>query len=151
MPDLGALELVGQENLAIRSTTMIRPAASMSARWENACGKLPRRRPASTSNSSAKSAERRGDPQRRSTRSRARCSSPMIASPDTSQNEQMRSVPSLPLIPSSVSLVLYRRTKPFSVSSLAIARSAARSRSSSGGRNPKVAASSVDASSASVS
>ena len=37
----------------IRSARMIRPAASISARWENACGKLPRWRPVATSNSSA--------------------------------------------------------------------------------------------------
>ncbi len=36
-----------------RSDRMIRPAASISARWENACGKLPRCRARSTSNSSA--------------------------------------------------------------------------------------------------
>ena len=36
-----------------RSARMIRPAASTSARCENACGKLPRCRPVSTSNSSA--------------------------------------------------------------------------------------------------
>ncbi len=35
------------------SGTMIRAAASMSARWENACGKLPRCRPVDASNSSA--------------------------------------------------------------------------------------------------
>ena len=36
-----------------RSATMIRAAASSSARWENACGKLPRWRPVAVSNSSA--------------------------------------------------------------------------------------------------
>ena len=36
-----------------RSARMIRPAASMRARWEKACGKLPRWRARSTSNSSA--------------------------------------------------------------------------------------------------
>ena len=36
-----------------RSARMIRPAASISARWEKACGKLPRWRPVFTSNSSA--------------------------------------------------------------------------------------------------
>ena len=35
------------------SGTMMRAAASISARWENACGKLPRCRPVSASNSSA--------------------------------------------------------------------------------------------------
>ena len=38
-------------------------------------------------------------------RSRARWCSPMIASAETSQNEQMRNVPSLPDSPSSVSPV----------------------------------------------
>ena len=38
---------------SIRSATMIRPAASMSARWEKACGKFPRCRAEITSNSSA--------------------------------------------------------------------------------------------------
>lgn len=36
-----------------RSAKMIRPAASISARWENACGKFPRWRPVRVSNSSA--------------------------------------------------------------------------------------------------
>jgi len=36
-----------------RSARMIRPAASISARWENACGKLPRCRPVRVSSSSA--------------------------------------------------------------------------------------------------
>ena len=35
------------------SGTMIRAAASISARWENACGKFPRCRPVAASNSSA--------------------------------------------------------------------------------------------------
>ena len=35
------------------SGTMIRAAASISARCENACGKLPRKRPVAASNSSA--------------------------------------------------------------------------------------------------
>src|SRR4029079_14075618 len=40
-------------NSSIRSARMIRPAASMRARWEKAWGKLPRWRARSTSNSSA--------------------------------------------------------------------------------------------------
>ena len=67
--------------------------------------------------------ERRGTRNNRSIRSRASCSSPMIANADTSQNEQMRKVPSLPDGPSSVSPVRYRSTKPFSVSSSAMASS----------------------------
>ena len=43
---------VGQYCCSI-SGTMIRAAASISARWEKACGKLPRWRPVSASNSSA--------------------------------------------------------------------------------------------------
>ena len=38
---------------ASRSARMIRPAASISARWENACGKFPRWRPVRVSSSSA--------------------------------------------------------------------------------------------------
>src|SRR5439155_23182046 len=36
-----------------RSSTIMRPAASISARWEKACGKLPRCLPVAASNSSA--------------------------------------------------------------------------------------------------
>jgi hypothetical protein len=42
---------------------------------------------------------------RRSIRSRARCISPMIAKAETSQKEQIRNVPSLPGMPSSISPV----------------------------------------------
>jgi len=63
-------------------------------------------------------------------RSRARCSSPTIARAETSQNEQMRNVPSLPDRPSSVSSVWYRRTKPFSVRSVTIAATVERRHSS---------------------
>src|SRR5207249_3778316 len=38
---------------SIRSATVIRAAASISARWEKACGKFPRWRPVLVSNSSA--------------------------------------------------------------------------------------------------
>ena len=81
------------------------PAASTSARCENACGKLPRCRPVSTSNSSAYSPSGDATFTRRVIRSRARCISPMIASAETSQNEQITNVPSLPDRPSSVSSV----------------------------------------------
>ena len=60
------------------------------------------------------------------------------ASADTSQNEQMRNVPSLPDSPSSVSSVRYRSTKPFSVRSSAIASTVLRIRSSVPGRNPNM-------------
>ena len=86
------------------SGTTIRAAASISARWEKACGKLPRWRPVSASNSSAYRPS--GDATRRSVHQvAARCSSPTIASAETSQNEQIRKVPSLPERPSSVSSV----------------------------------------------
>ena len=133
------------------SATTILAAASINARCENACGKLPRWRPVSASNSSAYSPSGDSTRSNRSIRSRARCISPMIARAETSQNEQMRNVPSLPESPSSVSVVWYRSTKPFSVSSSAIVSTVARRRSSSPGRKPKIAASSVDASRASVS
>ena len=42
---------------------MIRPAASISARWEKACGKLPRCRPVLVSNSSAYRPSGEADPQ----------------------------------------------------------------------------------------
>ena len=84
---------------------MIRAAASINARCENACGKLPRWRPVSASNSSAYNPS--GDAIRSSCsiRSRARWCSPTMASAETSQNEQIRKVPSLPDSPSSVSSV----------------------------------------------
>ena len=84
-------------------------------------------------------------------RSRARCSSPTIASADTSQNEQMRNVPSSPERPSSVSsrpiaedeAVLAQLVRDREHASCAGARRHA-------GRNPKIAARSVEASSESV-
>src|SRR5262249_52382599 len=83
----------------------IRAAASISARWENACGKWPRCLPVGASNSSAYSPSGDATRSRRSIRSRACCSSPTIASAETSQNEQIRNVPSFPERPSSVSSV----------------------------------------------
>ena len=74
----------------------------------------------------------------------------MSTSAETSQKEQIRNVPSLPDRPSSVSSVRYRSTNPFSVSSSAIASTLARRRSSPAGKNPKIAANSVEASSESV-
>jgi hypothetical protein len=74
----------------------------------------------------------------------------MIASAETSQNEQMRNVPSRPARPSSVSSVRYRSTNPSSVSSSAMAFTVAWSCGSSGAKKPKLDASSVEASSASV-
>ena len=44
---------VHQESSARRSARMMREAASIRARWEKACGKLPRCRPVEVSNSSA--------------------------------------------------------------------------------------------------
>ena len=88
-----------------RSARMIRAAASSSARCENACGKFPRCRPVLVSNSSAYRPSGEAMLSSFSIRSRARCCSPMIASPETSQNEQIRKLPSLPDMPSSVSSV----------------------------------------------
>src|SRR5215216_4076793 len=70
-----------------RSATMIRAAASISARCENAWGKLPRCLAVLVSNSSAYRPRGDATRSRRSIRSRARCSSPTIASADTSQKE----------------------------------------------------------------
>src|SRR5262245_6755209 len=47
------VERVHRQYSSISSGTMIRAAASIRARWEKACGKLPRWRPVSASNSSA--------------------------------------------------------------------------------------------------
>src|SRR4051812_37693065 len=91
---------------ASRSDTMMRAAASISARCEKAWGKLPRCLPVLVSNSSAYRPSGVATRSRRSIRSRARCSSPTIARPETSQNEQIRKLPSLPARPSSVSSVL---------------------------------------------
>ena len=77
----------------------------MSARCENACGMLPRCRAAATSNSSAYRPNGDAIRSRRSMRSSARCFSPTTMRAETSQNEQMTNVPSLPDIPSSVSSV----------------------------------------------
>ena len=52
---------------------MMRPAASMRARWEKAWGKLPRWKPVSTSNSSAYNPSGEAMRRRRSNRSRAFC------------------------------------------------------------------------------
>ena len=52
-PDDDDVVGLGHEISSSRSARMMRPAASTSARWENACGKFPRWRPVLTSNSSA--------------------------------------------------------------------------------------------------
>ena len=52
-PDDDDVVGLGHEISSSRSARMMRAAASTSARWENACGKLPRWRPVLTSNSSA--------------------------------------------------------------------------------------------------
>src|SRR5262249_10628147 len=90
----------------IISGRMIRAAASIRARWENAWGKLPRCLPVSASNSSAYRPSGEAIRSSFSIRSRACCISPTTASADTSQKEQMRKVPSLPDRPSSVLSVL---------------------------------------------
>ena len=88
----------------------------------------------------------------RSIRSRARCCSPMIASAETSQNEQIRKLPSLPDRPSSVSSGPVAQHEAVLGEVVGDRQHASlRSRSSSPGRKPKSAASRVEASSASVS
>ena len=76
--------------------------ALISARWVNACGKLPRCRPVFASISSAYSFSGLANPSSRSHSRFARCSSPISTSADTNQNEQMVNVPSSPESPSSV-------------------------------------------------
>src|SRR5207247_4549370 len=65
---------------SVSSGRMIRAPASISARCENACGKLPRWRPVGASNSSAYRPSGEATRSRRSIRSRACYSSPTIAS-----------------------------------------------------------------------
>ena len=84
---------------------MMRPAAWMRARCENACGKFPRWRERSTSNSSAYRPSGEEIRSRRSIRLVACSISPTAPNAETSQNEQIRKVPSLPDNPSSVSSV----------------------------------------------
>ena len=62
-PDDDHVVGVHHEISSSRSARMMRAAASISARWENACGKFPRWRPVLTSNSSAIEPERRRDAQ----------------------------------------------------------------------------------------
>src|SRR5262249_37955990 len=81
---------------ASRSARTIRAAASIRARWENACGKLPRCLPVAVSNSSAYRPRGEATASSLSIRSRARCCSPTAASAETSQKEQIRKLPSLP-------------------------------------------------------
>src|SRR5262249_34154583 len=75
------------ESSSRTSARMIRPAAWISARCENACGKLPRWRARSTSNSSAYSPRGEAIRSSRSMRLLARSIWPTTASADTSQNE----------------------------------------------------------------
>jgi hypothetical protein len=84
---------------------MILAAASMRARWEKACGKVAEVSTGVDVELLGAEPERRGDPQQPLHQVTAPCSSPMIANADTSQNEQMRKVPSMPDMPSSVSPV----------------------------------------------
>src|SRR5262245_61965306 len=88
-----------------RSPRMILAPASIRARCEKAWGKFPRCRPVLVSTSSANRPRVEATLSSLSIRSRARCCSPMIARPETSQKEQIRKLPSLPESPSSVSPV----------------------------------------------
>ena len=73
--------------------------ALISARCVNACGKLPRCRPCSASSSSAYSPSGEAWDSSRSPSAAARSCSPISDSAATSQNEQIRNVPSSPLQP----------------------------------------------------
>ncbi len=84
-------------------------------------------------------------------RSRARWTSPISTSAETSQKEQIANEPSSPVRPSSVSSTLYRSTRSLTVSSSAIASTVLRTRGSLDGRKPSIGISSSEASSASVS
>ena len=84
---------------------MIRAAASISARCENACGKLPEVAAGVGVELLGVEAERRGHAQQPLHQVAGPLRSPTIASAETSQNEQIRNVPSLPDRPSSVSSV----------------------------------------------
>src|SRR6185503_16175496 len=76
-------------------------AASTSARWTSACGKLPRNAPLPGSISSAYSPTSLARPASRSISSVASSTRPDRASALTSQNEQFRKLPSPPGTPSS--------------------------------------------------
>src|SRR5690242_5496629 len=69
--------VVHRQYLSVSSGSMIRAAASISARCENAWGKFPRCLPVLASNSSAYSPSGEAMRRRRSIRSRALCISPM--------------------------------------------------------------------------
>ena len=77
--------------------------ALISARCVKACGKLPSCAPLSASISSANRPERRHVESTRAQSFRARFRSPISDRAETSQNEQIVNVPSLPVSPSSVS------------------------------------------------
>ena len=81
------------------SMAMRRRPASISARWVNACGKLPRCWPVVASISSAYRCSGPANDSSFWYSARARSTSPMMASADTSQNEQMVNVPSSPREP----------------------------------------------------
>ncbi len=74
----------------------------MSARWVNACGKLPRCMPLAASISSAYRCSGLASDRSLAHSALARSCSPILDSADTSQNEQIVNVPSSPLRPSSV-------------------------------------------------
>ena len=84
---------------------VMRPAASTSARCENACGKFPEVPAGVDVEFLGVKVQRRRHLDQAGHQIRARCISPMIASAETSQKEQITNVPSLPDRPSSVSPV----------------------------------------------
>ena len=84
---------------------MIRAAASISARWENACGKVPEVAASVGVEFLGVQAKRGGNAKQPLHQVPARCHSPTIASAETSQNEQIKKLPSLPDRPSSSSPV----------------------------------------------
>ena len=84
---------------------MIRAAASISARWEKAWGKLPRWRAGARVELLGVQAERRGDPQELFHQVARALLLADDRQAETSQKEQIRKLPSLPDMPSSVSSV----------------------------------------------
>ena len=131
---------------------MIRAAASISARWENACGKLPRWRPVSTSNSSAYSPS--GEAMR-SSRSMQVAGPLLLADDRQRRDEPERADEERALLAGQAVVGLVGAVAQHEAVLGQLVgdrqRRVARRRSSSPGRNPKIAASSVEASSASVS
>ena len=130
---------------------MIRPAASISARWEKALGEVSEVPSSVDVELLCEQAERRGDPQE----TFHQVLGTLILTDDRQcghepeGTDQERALLSGQAVVGLVGSVA--RTNPFSVKSSAIASTLLRNRSSSSGRKPKIAASSVEASRESVS